>query len=202
MQSGSDRTVAAFLEGDPAVIEEVRAVVAAVIAGFDFRDGELKRDLVQESIGRMMVSLRAERFRGDASLTTYAHSVARYTCIEHLRRRRREVLPEGETETTGNHEPEESLLRVERHRHNLRAFAVLPSEARELLYLVFVEGLSYEQMGQRLGVSVGAVKSRVHRCRLQLRRLAESNGNPGSPAPRGESDTSRGEQRDAVRPQR
>jgi RNA polymerase sigma-70 factor (ECF subfamily) len=54
----------------------------------------------------------------------------------------------------------------------------LPEQQRSVLLLVGVEGLSYEDAAQVLGVPVGTVMSRLSRGRERLRLLAE-----GCPAP-------------------
>jgi RNA polymerase sigma-70 factor (ECF subfamily) len=50
-----------------------------------------------------------------------------------------------------------------------RAIAGLPDEQREAVVLRDRLGLSYEEVAATLGVSVPAVKSRLHRARLALR---------------------------------
>ena len=83
---------AAFLRGDRARVAEIRAAVQTVVRSFQFPDGELDRDLVQDALSRIIQNLSAGRFRGDASLETYAQKVAKYTCLEHLRRAHHLVL--------------------------------------------------------------------------------------------------------------
>ena len=78
-------------------------------------------------------------------------------------------------------EPERALLGTEEHQRNLRAFAALPGESRELLRLIFLEGLSYAEVARRLGVTEGAIKSRVHRVRLTCREAAGVERAPGVP---------------------
>jgi RNA polymerase sigma-70 factor (ECF subfamily) len=51
------------------------------------------------------------------------------------------------------------------------AFAKLTSAHREILMLVAIEGLSYEQASEVLGISIGTVKSRLSRAREALCRL-------------------------------
>ena len=63
------------------------------------------------------------------------------------------------------------MLESEDHRRNLEAFAALPAECRELLLLINVQGLSYREVGLRLGITEGAIKSRVRRMRVFIRRL-------------------------------
>jgi RNA polymerase sigma-70 factor (ECF subfamily) len=50
-----------------------------------------------------------------------------------------------------------------------RAIAELPVDQREAVVLRDRLGLSYEEVAEALGVSVGATKSRLHRARLALR---------------------------------
>src|SRR5438093_10717281 len=83
--------VADFLRGDPLVIDGVRVAVDRVVRSFQFPDTGLNKDLTQDVLTRVFVNLAGGQFRGESSLRTYARRVARYACLEHLRRRRVEV---------------------------------------------------------------------------------------------------------------
>jgi RNA polymerase sigma-70 factor (ECF subfamily) len=48
--------------------------------------------------------------------------------------------------------------------------ALLGERDRQLLLLKYVDGLSYEQIGQALGVTASSVQSRLHRARNVLRQ--------------------------------
>lgn len=175
MQEKSGReAVKAFLAGDASILQEVRGLVEAAVASFPFHNADLNRDIVQDVLGRIVHSLRSGRFRGDASLKTYAYSVARYACIEHLRRVRHEgaMAPEADTADERDPGPEASLMRMEEHRRNLRALSALPHADKELLHLIFIQRLSYREVGLRLGLTDTGVKARVHRCRMSLRALS------------------------------
>ncbi|MGM3217357.1 sigma-70 family RNA polymerase sigma factor [Pseudomonas sp. PhalM4] len=63
---------------------------------------------------------------------------------------------------------------------DLQAFARLSAEQRALLLLVSIEGLSYKEAAQALGIPIGTVMSRLSRARNALRELTE--GNPQPPA--------------------
>jgi RNA polymerase sigma-70 factor (ECF subfamily) len=140
----------------------------------------MERDLVQETLSRTLASLSDHRFQGDASLQTYARNIARYTCLEHIRRRRREVAFDPELHTAGDHwsAPEAACLSSEEHRRNLEAFASLPADCREILCMISLEGASYREVASRLGVSEAALKSRIHRCRLTCREAAKTAARP------------------------
>jgi RNA polymerase sigma-70 factor (ECF subfamily) len=61
-----------------------------------------------------------------------------------------------------------------------RALARLPSEQREVVLLVGLEGMAYESVAQILGVPIGTVRSRLSRGRERLRELMERERDPHS----------------------
>lgn len=63
---------------------------------------------------------------------------------------------------------------------DLQAFARLTAEQRALLLLISIEGLSYKEAAQALGIPIGTVMSRLSRARSARRELTE--GNPQPPA--------------------
>ena len=176
---GPEKEAADFLRGEPSAVGALCDAARGAIRAFQFADRALNEDLLQEALTRIFLGLQAGRFRGEASLRTYAGRVARYTCLEHLRRRRREVELDADRAASPDRwsRPEETLLDAEEHLANLASFARLPPECRELLRMVFVDGLSYREIGLKLGISAGAIKTRVHRCRAACRRPAA----PGRP---------------------
>lgn len=58
-----------------------------------------------------------------------------------------------------------------------RALAALPLEQREVLLLVALEGMRYEEVAQTLGLPVGTVMSRLSRGRERLRALLDGAAN-------------------------
>jgi RNA polymerase sigma factor (sigma-70 family) len=176
--------VEAFLRGDTGVVQRLRALVRGVVRGFRIAGAAENLDLVQDTLTRVYANLSAGQYRGESSLETYARRIARFTCLEHIRRRRREV--ELDAESLASHArwagPEDTFLWSEEHLRNVKVFSCLTPDCRELLRLVFEEGLSYKDVASRLGLTEGAIKTRVCRCRRTFRQAA---GLPGaSPASR------------------
>ena len=174
--SGGERDVevADFLLGDAQAVAGVNEAIEHAVRSFHFVDPALHQDLVQEAVSRVFVNLTSGRFRGESSLRTYAGRVARYTCLEHLRRRRFEVGLDPEILHSQERwsEPEQSFLWTEEHLKNLAIFSSLPRSCRDLLKMIFVDKLSYREVGLKLGLSEGAIKTRVYRCRAAFRRAA------------------------------
>ena len=67
-----------------------------------------------------------------------------------------------------------------------RAMAALPEGQRQVILLVGLEGMRYEEVATILGIPIGTVRSRLSRGRETLRGLMDVSGrtgvNPGSPA--------------------
>jgi RNA polymerase sigma factor (sigma-70 family) len=63
-----------------------------------------------------------------------------------------------------------------------RALARLPSEQREVVLLVGLEGMDYESVAHILGVPIGTVRSRLSRGRERLRELMGRDREPQQPS--------------------
>lgn len=151
-------------------------------------DPEEARDLTQETFLRAFQSI--SRFRGDADLKTWLYRIAINQARNRWRwwrRRHRDVTvsldaPDGQSEHTlgarlhavGNNPEQETLLR-ERENSLRTALRSLSRSYRETVILRDVEGLSYEEIASALEISVGTVKSRLSRGRLELRRILGSS---------------------------
>jgi len=70
--------------------------------------------------------------------------------------------------------PEEAAERAEVREDIYRALQALSDEQREAFVLKHVEGWSYDEMAEKMQVSVSALKMRVHRAREQLQELLEN----------------------------
>lgn len=120
-------------------------------------------------------------FRGDADLKTWLYRIAANLCLMRYRRKksRPEVPMLDRPDEDGLSrpmdfpdaapQPEEAARRKELTDAVSSALAELPVDYRLVLTLRDVEGLSAEETGRILKLSVPAVKSRLHRGRLFLR---------------------------------
>ena len=169
-----------LLAGDEHSYEEVRRWIRA--AAFPYRDlytadGE---DLEQETLVALLESLRAGRFRGESSLRTYVRKLVHYTCIDRLRtsRTRQMVTIEGLDLPAAGEEPVDRFSRQQIVRTALRVLGQVPAECRDL-WRAILAGESYGEMSRKTGISVGALRVRVLRCRRRAVELR--NEAPGRP---------------------
>jgi RNA polymerase sigma factor (sigma-70 family) len=73
-------------------------------------------------------------------------------------------------EDTRQKSPLDFLMSAERQEEVRRAMVKMTERDRQLLMLKYVEGLSYGDIAQRMGVTPSAVQSRLHRARALLRK--------------------------------
>jgi RNA polymerase sigma-70 factor (ECF subfamily) len=132
-------------------------------------------DLTQEIFFKVFKSL--DKFNRDADFSTWLSSVARNYCIDHYRagKREREVLVEDlvafdlAPASSGN--PHRALEDQDRRSFLRRGLDLLPNKLREAVVLRDLQGLSYQEMADRLDLPEGTVKSRINRGREELSRL-------------------------------
>jgi len=147
------------------------------------RNQEDAEDALQEAFLQVYRGLKG--FEGRSSFSTWLFRLATNVCLMKIRHRETEparllpledYLPRHEE---GEHphiqdwpdKPEEVLLTKESREKMLEALEKLPPEYRAVFILRDVEGFSNAEAGEALGISVAAVKSRLHRARLTLRGM-------------------------------
>jgi RNA polymerase sigma-70 factor (ECF subfamily) len=118
------------------------------------------------------------KFKG-GSFKAWILRIATNSCYDQLRLQKRRPTSSLEaiyTDTdpsshfiNGRESPEEHALRDELGQTLQRGIATLPPEQRVTLVLSDVQGLSYSEIAQATGTSVGTVKSRLSRARARLR---------------------------------
>jgi len=96
-------------------------------------------------------------------------------CKDHLKSRRSDGIAIDEVAGLAGDEgdPGRELDRLDLRSRIDAALRRLPVDQREAFVMKHVEGLSYQEMGEVLGVSVPALKMRVHRAREDLQELLE-----------------------------
>lgn len=166
------------------------------------RDPEDAKDVLQETLLAMARGVRD--FRGASSISTWAYAIARSHCIKKRRKREgapAEHLPLDEAEgsearavAAPERGPEQTLEGKQIEQALEQAIDALDPAYREVLVLRDVEGLTAPEVAEVLGLTVQAVKSRLHRARLAVRdrvgpllvpTIPAAPSSPRAPAPDG-----------------
>ena len=138
------------------------------------RDRDIAEDAVQEAFFSAYRNL--DRFSGSsfrAWLTRIALNAAR-DILRKRKRRPSEPYPEWEDDTWQppapvSEGPEQVALLSQQRSAIARAMATISDDQRSAIILYDVQGYDYAEIASMTGVSVGTVKSRIHRGRLALR---------------------------------
>lgn len=133
-------------------------------------------DLVQETF--VKIYLNAGRFRpvAGASFKSWAYKILVNTCLTFLKKQKREH------ELTLELEPEvyESIPDTKSNTGEMRllldealsVFSRIPNTAADILDAYFVKGKSQQEIARDNGISVGAVRTRIHRARKEFDRVS------------------------------
>jgi RNA polymerase sigma-70 factor, ECF subfamily len=140
------------------------------------RDRDAAADAVQEAFFSVYRNL--DRFRGD-SFRSWLTRIALNAATDVLRYRKRrpaDPYPEWEDDAwqppaDEADNPERQALRRNAGRILSQALGRITADQRAAIVLYDVEGYDYQEIAELTGVSLGTVKSRIHRGRLALRDL-------------------------------
>lgn len=143
-------------------------------------------DMTQEAFIKAYNSLQS--FRGDSKFSVWLYRIATNVCLDFLRSRSRKPTVslsvednEGEEvqlDVADESQSPELLLDRQMTRESVRrGLETLSPEYRQILLLREIQGLSYDEISQALGLEVGTVKSRIFRARKKLCTFLLQDGN-------------------------
>jgi len=176
LQSGDPLAFAQFVE------ENQRQVYNLALRMLS--DPQEAEDVLQETFLNAYKAL--PEFQGRSSLSTWLYRIASNASLMRLRKKRPDTVSVDEPLTLDAGDsiprqlvdwsilPEDELLSGEaRHMMDV-AVSELPEPLRVVFVLRDLQGLSTAETGEVLGLSEGAVKTRLHRARLKLREELSS----------------------------
>jgi RNA polymerase sigma-70 factor (ECF subfamily) len=192
MTDSDDDLLAAVRAGDRSALERLLDRHQAAVYRFGVkmcREEEDARDVVQETL--LAAVRHLPDFRGASSVSTWLYTIARSFCIK--KRRTSKFAPQriesldAEPEAAARvadaaRGPEEDASNRQLRGVLEEAIGSLDAMYREILVLRDVEGLSAPEVAEVVGISVEAVKSRLHRARVAVRERVAPHLSP-APAP-------------------
>lgn len=166
--------VVAFKEGDVHAFDALFARYRQPIFGYIYRSvgaATLAEELTQDVFLKVFEHLR--RTGENVSVRAWVYRIATTTCIDaHRAGTRRPVLVDDVAvllDAPGGIDPVERQLERERQREVRSALDALPVQYRQALVLRQLQGLTYAEVAEALGISVEAVTSLIHRARHAFR---------------------------------
>jgi len=183
--------------GDPDAFRDLvvrhQRRVYAVALGI-VKDRDLAWDVSQDAFVRVHEHLAD--FRDESSFSTWLHRITARLAIDALRKERpsrrndvadvpesvlREAAP-GVLGTALGTDPQETVLRRELSARMTEALGQLPDLHRSILVLREMDGLSYEELAERLSIPKGTVMSRLFHARKKMQALLAGYAGIDAPA--------------------
>lgn len=171
--------IAAIATGDVHALDELYARRGPGILSYltsYLNDRQLAEEVLQDVM--LAVWNNAASFRGDSKVRTWLLVIARNRAINTRRRKVPQLMPlddeiDFQSSDTGPLERVERKTQAEALRVVLQQ---MPPTQREILELVFYHQLTGPEIAEILDISVGTVKSRLHRAKEMLRRMVQVSG--------------------------
>jgi len=136
------------------------------------------RDVAQDAFVQAFRKL--DTFRGESAFYSWLFRIAANKAISHMRKRKHRAASSLEAQDgfqpadpREDSSPTAELQRAERRQLVRRALDELHEDYRIVLVLKELEGLPYVEIAELIDCPIGTVRSRLHRARLELRRVLE-----------------------------
>ncbi len=176
MTDNGESSYRRFLQGDKSAFDEImdayREKLIFFIMGY-VGNAETAQDIAMDTFVEILV--HPGRFRFKSSFKTYIYSIARHKTVDYLRRRR-EVPSEADI-----YEPYEcdllsGAVREENSRMLLAAMKKIPADYRNVLYLIYFEELSNDEIAKITGKSKKQLANLTYRAKQALKAELEKEG--------------------------
>lgn len=134
--------------------------------------GALSADEVEDTVQESLFAVwrKLERFEGRASLETWVYRFVHLEVATRLRRKHRRPLLLEEVEAPDPEVPAPVVRSLEYERL-YRSLEVLGPPGADVIRLKHLEALTFEEIGERLGISINTAKTQYYRGLRTLRDL-------------------------------
>ena len=167
-----------FLDGDESALADIihtyKDGLILYLSGI-VGDIVTAEELTEEVFVKLV--LKRPRFHNGSSFKTWLYTVARNTAIDHLRRNKRIHIPLEECpHLAGEEDLERSYIHQEEKLLMHRCMKQLKPEYRQVLWLSYFEGFSYQQIGRVMKKTTHGVETLAYRARVALKNLMIKEG--------------------------
>ncbi len=193
METTDKSLIDAHRQGDKMAFEELVRRYGDSVLGYLTRmsgNREQAEDLFQETFKR--VHEKADTFRG-TGFKSWLFTIATRVAIDGLRKRRRlsvvslnqklDCANDGDEQSgaaavaDNSYEPSQEAIKSEQIQQVRQAIELLPARQRATLVLAYYQQLSYPEVAEVLGCSIGTVKTQMYRAlRTLAQRLPDISG--------------------------
>ena len=168
------RLVRSILDGDQGAFERIVTEYQKLVASIAWRYGVRQED-IEDVVSEVFIKTyrNLHLFRPDHPFSTWLYRLAANHVIDHGRRKRKERARSEMPREIADNAPtaREGLEKMERAALLRSALEELPRHYREVIFLVYVEGMKIDEVVGCLELPQGTVKTRLMRGREALRKI-------------------------------
>ncbi|MDR1465959.1 MAG: RNA polymerase sigma factor [Oscillospiraceae bacterium] len=180
MTATSEDNYRRFLEGDQsgfdAIMEEFQQNLLYFLNGY-VHNLSTAEDLAMDTFVEIL--MHRQRYRFQSSFKTYLFSIARHKAIDYLRREQRRAsvtLEQIGEMSDGLPALEDQIIQTERLQTLRKGMEGLPDEYREVLYLLYIENLSYDDIARVMKKNKKQIDNLAYRARQSMRTALGREG--------------------------
>ena len=173
-----DELSSRFAGGDETVFEEIVNRYSRRVYQLCYRilrNQEEAQDMAQEVFVR--VYEKRGKFRGRSALYTWIYRIATNMCLTRLKKTRIQTVPLEAVEATLEAKPDDTGPDYSRLEASVReAMAELPPRQRAVFAMRFFDKLSFKEVAEASGTTVGAAKANYHHAVKHLKNILGEGG--------------------------
>ncbi len=149
------------------------------------KNEEDAEELMLDTFAKLAVDKPDFEIRKDGSFKSWLYAIARNNALMHIRRHKMESVPLDEGMVSDADTPESTLLQDEQNRMLYKALSALKPDYRRALMLLYIEGLTHEEIARAMGCKL----KQLYNCELcirvtlnpisTLKKLAKTSRNMG-----------------------
>ena len=155
--------------GDKASFEKLVVKYTKGLYGFVFNilgQHHGAQDVVQETFVKAYSNLHS--FNSSKCFSTWLYTIGKNSALNYIKINKKYEFIDTEEKASDFNNPEAMFLDNETSRSLIKAIDMLSEKYRVLIYLKYINNLSYEEISKELNVSKSVVESRLYTARQKL----------------------------------
>ena len=167
---------AAFLNGDETSLaklvelygDNLMLFINSFVSNLSIAE-EIMEDVFMELL------IKKHHFKGKSSFKTYLFQIGRNKALNELKKNKRTTYIE-DKEIEDSRSFEDEIIKTEEQKHIHKALLKLPKDYKTVLYLIYFEDMSYEEIEKVMKKNNKQVKNLAYRARQNLKDILQEEG--------------------------
>ncbi len=165
-----------FLEGDESGLVDIVNMYGDSLMLFinSFVSNLSTAEEIMEDVFMELI-VKKHNFKEESSFKTYLFKIGRNKAFNFMKKNKRCTYIE-DFEIEDDMKLEENVVKDEEHRHIHEALKLLPKDYKSVLYLIYFEDMSYDEIGKVMRKNNKQIKNLAYRARIALKEKLRKEG--------------------------